>query len=66
MPRFPSSSSSSPYPRRRLALLAMLLPLLALFMPACRPTTGKAFAELRYPEPVAETRTMKVGEVTGA
>jgi pimeloyl-ACP methyl ester carboxylesterase len=63
----PSSSSSPPRPRPRTtlgpAVLAMLLPFFALFFPGCRPTTGKAFAELAYPEPVAAVRTVQVGSV---
>jgi pimeloyl-ACP methyl ester carboxylesterase len=43
----------------------MLLPLLAMFMPGCL-TTGKAFTELSYPEPVSRTRTLKVGTATVA
>lgn len=64
----PPTPSSSP-PRRSpwLAALAMVLPLFTLlFLPACKPTMGQAFAELRYPEPVADVRTVQVGRVTVA
>lgn len=44
----------------------MLLPLLASLFPGWRPTPGKAFAELAYPEPLAETKTVKVGRVSVA
>jgi len=57
---------SRPLEPFRPAVLAMLLPLLALLFPACRPTTGKAFAELAYPEPVARTHTVNVGNVSVA
>lgn len=66
-----SCASTSSHPRPRTmpgpsVLLTMLLPLLALFFPGCRPTTGKAFAELAYPEPVARTETLTLGTVSVA
>lgn len=44
----------------------MLLPLFASLSPGWRPTPGKAFAELAYPEPLAETKIVKVGRVSVA
>lgn len=50
---------------RPLAAAAMLLAW-SMIAIACKPPARQAFAELEYPEPVAETRTVEVGAVTVA
>ena len=58
-------------PSRLLARLrphtrVLALALLSSLMVACKPPARRAFADLQYPEPVSQTRTVRVGEISVA
>lgn len=53
-------------PRFRWPLAALVSLVLLSPMFACKPPARRAFAELQYPEPVAQTLTLRVGSATVA
>ncbi|MEM9454829.1 MAG: alpha/beta hydrolase [Myxococcota bacterium] len=57
--------SSPPALRSLRVLLALVLGVFGLLGSACQ-TTGLAYAELDYPEPLAQTQTVQVGSVSVA